>query len=114
MTPSCFCGCGRNIPRFPLGIKAINTRGRQVSERLAYAQGCLQDQVDQSWESEGLAIIETLRALMHRDIDRGQFDSILDGSAVRRWQAYGREMEPLLIQSGYPPLNTWLKVTGET
>lgn len=35
MARDCFCGCGRRIPKFPIGTRAMNTRGKQVSERLS-------------------------------------------------------------------------------
>lgn len=34
MAKECFCGCGRAVPRFPLGGRSVNTRGRQLVERI--------------------------------------------------------------------------------
>jgi hypothetical protein len=36
MAKECFCGCGRPIPRIPIGLRSMNTRGRLVSDRLAW------------------------------------------------------------------------------
>jgi hypothetical protein len=36
LAKECSCGCERKVPRFPLGLRSTNTRGRLVSDRLAW------------------------------------------------------------------------------
>jgi hypothetical protein len=38
--------CGRSIPRFPLGVRAINMRGEHVRDRTAWAHEVMGDLPD--------------------------------------------------------------------
>lgn len=97
MAKECFCGCGRKVPRFPLGMRSINTRGRQVVERLERnrdvldAAGILGRESDEiaHWFGEGDAIVRSLSAATHGELD----PNLLDEPHVRQWQARGREIE---------------------
>lgn len=37
----CFCGCGRKVPRFPLGLRSVNKRGRRIAKDVALIEGLL-------------------------------------------------------------------------
>lgn len=99
----CFCSCGREIPRFPLGMRSINKRGQLVAERLAWGTAVL-DGVGTDWLREGEALRATLEATMHGDTDPRS----LDESVVRAWQKVGVLLEAAVIQLGAPPINVWL------
>ena len=43
--PKCFCGCGDDVPRFPLFIRSANNLGRDGTERLAYTRAILGDEI---------------------------------------------------------------------
>lgn len=93
MAKDCFCGCGRNVPRFPLGMRSINSRGRQVVSRIAIMEGLIvretADEGAQAWYELGDEIVEALAEVMHGDAD----PRLLDESVVRGWQADGRRAE---------------------
>jgi hypothetical protein len=99
MAKECFCGCGRTIPKFPIGMRAINTRGRQVSERLDYVDGSYPHLKKQSeeiaaWVEQGHAIRASLMAAMHGETDAG---AIPEGP-IREWQTEGRHIEAFINQ----------------
>jgi hypothetical protein len=99
MAKECFCGCGRKAPRFPLGIRAINTRGRQVVTRVARIEQLVGRDIDhaqiQQWYGDGEEIARALADAIHGEID----PRMLDESAVRAWQADGREIERVYIRN---------------
>lgn len=110
MAAKCFCGCGRKIPKFPLGMRAINQRGQQVAERLAWFtdvttghEGAFAD-----WIADGKWIIGDLQSAMHGETDPRS----LDESVVRNWQTHGRSIEVSAIAVGAPPINEWLAERG--
>jgi hypothetical protein len=93
----CFCGCGRTVSRFPLGMRSINTRGRQVVERLVRNETALErapvpsrdgDDIGM-WFAQGDAIVRELAAVTHGEAD----PRLLDERYVRQWQSQGREIE---------------------
>src|SRR4051794_20051527 len=91
MAKECFCGCGRAIPRFPLGTRAINARGRQVVERMQWAEETFRASCHGElavWYAQGEDIVLDLRAAMHGEIDPRS----LDERPVREWQAIGRTL----------------------
>jgi hypothetical protein len=90
MAKDCFCGCGRTVPRFPLGTRAINTRGHQVVDRLRWAEehGGRDEPELAEWFEEGDGIVATLAGAMHDEID----PRTLDERRVRQWQAAGRDL----------------------
>lgn len=112
----CFCGCGREVKRLPLGIRSINKRGQQVAERLAWSYAVLEHvpsdpsdsagaQARKDWHDGGREILARIASSVHGDTD----PRTLDESAVRDWQAVGREAEVTLVAAGFPPLVAWLK-----
>jgi hypothetical protein len=105
MATKCFCGCDRDVPRFPLFTRSANNLGRDVEERLAWARAVMGDELDAGWEADGEQHLEALQAAIH---DRYS----LDTSALQRWLVCGRKMESLVRQMGGPPINLWLGKPG--
>jgi hypothetical protein len=93
MAKECFCGCGSRAPRFPLFIRSINKRGRQVVARLDRIEELIGRDVDEpqikQWYADGDEIVGALAEAVHGEID----PRTLDERAVRAWQADGREIE---------------------
>src|SRR5215210_1828763 len=95
MAKECFCGCGLKLPRWTaLGTGAINTRGRQVRERLHYMEHDLEIRRDvdadtAAWYEEGDEIAAALAAVVHGELSARD----LNEGAVREWQAIGRSAE---------------------
>lgn len=93
---TCFCGCGRTVPRFPLGFRAINGRARQVDERVAWAESLgitaaeSYDDPDavRIWLWSGHKLQALFLEVMHGERDPRS----LDEAVVRQWQAYGRKL----------------------
>ncbi len=93
----CFCGCGRRVPRFPLGIRSINRRGAQVIARLEEIErrGGREHEELAGWFAEGEDIATSLAAAVHGELDPRS----LDEQAVREWQAEGRSIAPSRAQA---------------
>lgn len=90
---SCFCGCGRRIPKFPLGMRSINRRGALVSQRLAETHENAGDHPELAgWYTEGEEIVGQIQAAMHGQVDPRS----LDERPVREWQRAGREIQASL------------------
>ena len=87
----------------PVGL-SINTRGRLVSERLAWGQATTGDHLEE-WIDDGRAIVAELRDAMHGRIDPRS----LSEARVRHWQKYGSRMELAAVGMGLPGLNEWLR-----
>ncbi len=103
----CFCGCGRTIPRLPLGVRSINKRGMLVSERLAWSIAVLPESGPnlEDWINGGHQIIYGLRQAMH-----GQSDPrSLDEGYVRGWMKPGQQIEKQAVSDGVLSINQWLK-----
>jgi hypothetical protein len=50
--------CGRATPRFPLGVRSMNKRGRLVSDRLAYGEAIVGDSPETiEWVDDGYRIV---------------------------------------------------------
>lgn len=106
----CFCGCGQTVPKFPLGVRSVNTRGRQVAERLAYGLAMPGDAEDfANWLEGGTAILVELRAAVHGDLD----PRAVSEPAVRHWQAYGQNIERGAVTLGHPSIREWLRENQE-
>ena len=87
----CFCGCGRTVPRFPLGLRSINRRGAQVKTRLEETEAKLGADFEPlaSFYADGRALVGALRDAMH-----GERDPLsLDEGVVRAWQRDARALE---------------------
>jgi hypothetical protein len=71
----------------------MNTRGKQVSRRLAFIAekhpAALGNADIAEWYEEGEAIRDTLTAAMHGEVDPGS----LPEEPVREWQSVGRDIE---------------------
>jgi hypothetical protein len=95
MAKACFCGCGRTIPLYMLGLRSYNTRGKQVAARLAWMRdrlaetGEAPDAETQRWLEEGDEIADVIARLVHREAD----PRAVDESSIRQWQAEGRAAE---------------------
>lgn len=95
----CFCGCGRAVPRFPFALRAISTRGKQATDRLAWAEVLLLDDPGfADWILAGKTYKADLRAAVHGEIEPG----MLDERSIREWQAYGRHMAKIGVGMGIP------------
>jgi hypothetical protein len=97
----CFCGCGTPVPKFPLGLRSVNKRGRLVLDRLVWARHVFDDQPPEGfehWYSEGEDIVESIADALHGEVDVRQ----LDERAIRHWQSYGRKMERVARRYGAP------------
>jgi len=74
-------------------MRSMNTRGRQVSERLAWAEdhrSFLENEREfVDWFEEGLGIQTALKAAMHGEVD----PATLPERPIRDWQAVGREVQ---------------------
>jgi hypothetical protein len=101
----CFCGCGRRVPRFPLGTRAINKRGRLIEQRLAWARDVMPNLGDAAaWAEHGDEILAGLSRTVH-----GEFNPrLLDEAESREWMAYGRSIEAVAVRAGHPPIKKWL------
>ena len=87
----CFCGCGRTIRRFPLGLRSMNRRGKQVVDRLAFveAHGGRDHSEFAEWLEAGNVIAAELATAVHGEAD----PRAIEEGEVRDWQATGREIE---------------------
>jgi hypothetical protein len=112
MAKACFCGCGRKVPRFPLGLRSMNTRGRLVSDRLAWFEVVVgfdgMSENIREWVEEGYQLIGELRAAMHGSVDPRELES--GPSSV--WLKYGRWIDSCARAEGVPSLDSWLRSFG--
>jgi hypothetical protein len=89
----CFCGCGRRISVFPLGLRQLNARGAEVAERLAHAERVFSrttsDRQVRGWYRDGDEIVEALTTTMHgsRPLPRAS------EGWIHAWLATGRDIE---------------------
>jgi len=123
----CFCGCGDQIPRLPLGLRSVNDLGKDVTERLAYTRAILGDLVGHptfaTWDADGEEHVKTLQNALHYFIhddmqelrnDPDTFPPQIDRPELHRWMSTGRDVERSLIQLGAPPIKEWLRMPEET
>jgi hypothetical protein len=114
MARECFCGCGRRIPKFPLGMRAMNKRGRQVSERLSLVEDENSHMIDENeeiaaWVEAGQGFRSELVAAMHGELD----PSLVAETPIREWQAEGRNIERF-IKRQVAALGRWIRQEGWT
>jgi len=130
----CFCGCGRQVSRFPLGIRTINKRGRMISERLAWGRAYEDDTelFRPDFFHDGDQLVALLRVTVHAEPDPevdeawvrswmgGRPSLYLEGrqkialdlleQKSRAWMALGRDIERIGVQYGRTlPIKAWLK-----
>jgi hypothetical protein len=71
----CFCGCGRKVPRFPLGVRSVNRRGRRIAKDVALIEGLLdrglQSPNAEAFVKDGHSIQAALREAVHDPADPG-------------------------------------------
>jgi hypothetical protein len=132
----CFCGCGRTVPRFPLGIRIINKRGELVAQRLAWAEAHVNEEGkrigedvtvpgdETPWLDNGITVIEMLRTIVHgeptevtRHSDYGdelaaRTKQALDATqaASKDWLDKGWAIEHIAVQVGATPIRKWRKL----
>jgi hypothetical protein len=108
MAKECFCGCGTPIPRIPIGMRSMNTRGRLMTERLAWFDAVFGNPPDdnlQEWAAAGIEMLIELQDAMHGQLHPKELDS--EPSA--EWLKYGRGIDRVARSNGLPTLNRWLK-----
>jgi hypothetical protein len=128
----CFCGCGQAAPRFPLGIRTINKRGKLIRERLEWARAQIGEDGEPAgrpeWLAQGDQWLARLRTVVHGEPDPEVSDDMsaamlanrakpaLDGTeeGTRRWMEEGRAVEALVVPRGATPINQWLKQRGQS
>lgn len=93
-------------------MRAVNTRGKQVSKRLDSVDGeyphfKTENEEIANWVEEGRAIQADLRAAMHGEID----PRTLDEPPIREWQATGREIGRF-INEQLAAIGKWAKERG--
>src|SRR4051794_6680920 len=96
MARRCFCGCGNKIPFWAFGTRTYDTRARQVVARLKRTKEFDQRYVAATpgWWERGDALIPVLTELVHGQRSANSVDE----SAIREWQATGREIEREYIE----------------
>jgi len=130
----CFCGCGRQISRFPLGIRTVNKRGRMVAERLAWARAYEEDAelFRDEFFADGDRLVTLFRIVLHQDFDDDDDDPVMFEWFGRppalylstrarfaldvlerqsnAWMGLGRELERAGVEHGRTlPINAWLE-----
>lgn len=117
MSATCFCGCGRPIPRTPLGLRSVNKRGRLVAERLAWLHALIVAQpavgapkhpdaaLISALLRDGDVLLEELRAAMHGKRD----PRALDESHSGNWLKAARTLDQIAENRRFPKINAWLK-----
>ena len=103
---TCFCGCGQKVKRLPLGIRSINTRGRLVAERLAWARVVPeQDEMVVQLIAEGEQELYLIRAGIHGHLDIHQ----LDPDATTEWMSMMNLVDMTAVQNGGLTILDWLE-----
>ena len=133
----CFCGCGRKVPRFPLGIRTINKRGQLVAERYDWAYPHVNEEGkhigefevpgeegEGTWLEHGATLIAMLRTIVHGEVGEEIKDSAhVEELAARHksgldatqafasdWLKQGWSIEYFAVtEAGATPIGTWLK-----
>ena len=93
MGRQCFCGCGRSIPIHRVGLRAYDTRGRRILERLQsvrdLASGESRDGHIARWCAKGEALVAKIAEVVHRERDPWS----IDDAEERIWLADGNLLE---------------------
>lgn len=98
---TCFCGCGRKAPLFPLRIRNWNKAGRDATECLSWGRAILGERLDPDWEAQGERLIAQLGLLIHEK-QRGTLE--FDRADIYRWFEYARHIEQVAVKYGLPPV----------
>jgi len=71
----CFCGCGRKVPAFSVGMRAINWRGRRIAKDVARIEGLLGSGLRspnaEAFVEDGRRLVEELAEAVHTRTDPG-------------------------------------------
>jgi hypothetical protein len=90
----------------------MNTRGRLVSDRLAWYEVVVgfddMSENTRGWVEEGYDLIAELRAAMHGILDPRQLES----GPSSAWLKYGRWIDKCARAEGFPSLDRWLGSFG--
>jgi hypothetical protein len=130
----CFCGCGRTIGRFPLGIRTINKRGTMVWEQLAWATAYASDTelIRPVFLEDGNQLVALFRVVVHAEPDAEVDDAwvrqLMGGRGPEylqsrqktaldflqqksgAWMKLGRDLERTGVKDERTlPINQWLK-----
>jgi hypothetical protein len=136
----CFCGCGRSVPRFPLGIRTINKRGKLVRERYDWAYAHVNEEGkhigefelpgeegEGTWLDQGTTLMAILRTIVHGEVGNEIKDSVHAAEFAAReksaldaaeafssdWLKKGHLVEHYAVQdAGAMPFGTWLRQGG--
>ena len=132
----CFCGCGRQVSRFPLGIRTINKRGELVAQRLAWANAFENEdgkhvgdfelpgeEGEGTWLDHGTALVAMLATIVHgKPVEEIKDHPHAQGLAARLkpdldvtqaasddWLKNGWIVEHFAVEIGVMPIKQWLK-----
>ena len=130
----CFCGCGRQVSRFPLGIRTINKRGELVAQRLAWANAFENEdgnhvgdfelpgeEGEGTWLDHGTALVAMLATIVHgepveeikdhphAEAARLKPDLDVAQAASDDWLKNGWVVEHFALEVGVMPIAKWLK-----
>jgi hypothetical protein len=71
----CFCGCGRSVPRFPLGLRSVNKRGARHAADVSKIQRLLdagmRSPTAEAYVADGEEIMERIALAVHGRTDPG-------------------------------------------
>ena len=108
--PSCFCGCGKEVGRWPPFIRSANNLGHDVTHRLAYTREMVGERIVDPplahWDQMGDVHLGLLRNAIH------YHDPLME-SDLEQWLRTGRELEQGLVAMGALPKQVWLTVPDE-
>jgi hypothetical protein len=95
-------------------MRAMNTRGKQVSERLSLVEDENPHMIDENeeiatWVEAGRRFRSELADAMHGDLD----PSLVAETSIREWQAEGRNIERF-IKKQVAALGKWVREEGWT
>lgn len=132
----CFCGCGRSVPRLPLGIRTINKRGKLVADRFEWAYAHVNEEGkhigefeipgeegEGTWLEHGTTLIAMLKTIVHGEVGEDITDAAHAEELAARhksaldvterfssdWLNQGQLVEHLAVtEAGATPIGVWL------
>lgn len=88
----CFCGCGRKVARFPLGVRSINKRGARIANDATQVELLLQRGMQspnaRTYVAEAREALGALATAVHESKDPGPAVE----SQTRELLAWGRKV----------------------